>query len=750
MASITRTLAPKLEDNLEQLDQIASEQSVPEIGWSDYAGSAFTEAYKNNTSYSLGAYIMGQGSPTYNKDQLNELYPEVPQDYWKGSANAVQAELLYDRFKASQEKQELYNLLANVSSPNAQNTGLMADVVGAGSALGAGLADPINMAAGYVGYGASTVLGPVMTKFAPTFMNTVASSRMGMSLFNEVGQNLIADVAITNTLNQSFLNEYDQQDRTLWDTVKSSVGTAVIFGALRGLGKKSPTTGGDDFVDGVVKQNFDRITDRSNAATNSEAANLAVYNKATTHTATSPNPNISSSVTTRMATSAFNNANRAEFDTNEASFFGAYEKNSGTSDYPSARFGDTHVFVSSADSAQGIINTFGEQTTYEIYGHNGNAKLLDLETTLSSEYPQILDKIEAEFGVTIWDQLKGLDDDPSLADVFRAINELPNPEGKSGFDIVDMYDEINKGLSTEGYDGTLHNEAIGDGHQVMSIFKDKINESNMTKLHEGRSVVRPPEVDSHKIIDRIEAPIRTMDGQEILADAKVDHDSFYDEDIEFTNAYGDLNDKNTLKEIQESINAEVKIEDHVKEVEADLKARSKLDEKQAMVSMDKHLQKAKAIKDKGYTFDIEKNTDFTRDTWGSYENRLLIKNKNGDRVGYVEFTDGQINKTRVVLEAQRQGLATEAYRKIEEFLGKPVKPGSDQSQEAEALWAQKDRPFGNPDGTITKTSKQLTPDELREIYFQEMMDKYKEDLKADPPEKQEEFAKAVENCLRKG
>jgi len=729
MASITRTLAPKLEDNLEQLDQIATEQQVPEIGWSDYAGASFQEAYKNNTSYSLGAYIMGKGTPEYNKDQLNELYPEVPQDYWKGSANAVQAELLYDRFKASQEKQELYNLLANVSSPNAQNTGLMADIVVAGSTLGAGLADPINMAAGYVGYGASTVLGPVMTKFAPTFMNTVASSRMGMSLFNEIGQNLIADVAITNTLNQSFLNEFDQQDRSLWDTVKSSVGTAVIFGALRGLGKKSPTTGGDDFVDGVVKQNFDRITDRSNAATNSEAANLAVYNKATTHTATSPNPNISSSVTTRMATSAFNNANRAEFDTNGASFFGAYEKNSGTSDYPSARFGDTHVFVSSADSAQGIINTFGEQTTYEIYGHNGNAKLLDLETTPSSEYPQILDKIEAEFGVTIWDQLKGLDDDPSLADVFRAINELPNPEGKSGFDIVDMYDEINKGLSTEGYDGTLHNEAIGDGHQVMSIFKDKINESNMTKLHEGRSVVQPPEVDSHKIIDRIEAPIRTMDGQEILADAKVDHDSFYDEDIEFTNAYGDFNDKNTLKEIQESITTEVKIEDIIKEVTEEVKTSIE----QAINAANDDIS-AKRASNK-----TRKEID---------ESLLELKNAMDEL-----FPEVSAEEYLKIVEAKQK--LQEMYDAIPKARKAQIK------MDANATRME----ITNPDGTLksdwqdivkaktekefAEMTKKLEPVETKYFRAEQELEKVQEKIKSDPPDKSEEFAKAVENCLRK-
>lgn len=573
MASITGVLSPSTEQNLELLEQQASEQPVPEVGWKDYAKASFTEAYKNSTGYSLAGTIVGSGSPVYSKEQLSELYSDVPEDYWKGSANAFQAELLYDRFKASQEREELYNLITNVSDPN---KGLAADALGMGAGFAAGLSDPINIAAGYGGAAlVNKTITPFLGKIAPTFMKTVAGSRFSSTVLPEIAENLTADVAFTYTAQQAGLNKFDQREgsdeRSFLSTVEQSVGTAIFFGALRGLKKKAPISDGGGFTDKATQQNFNTNKDRANAATNSENANKVTYEDAIAHTATSANPNIPSSVNTRIAEATFSAESRATFDTQGTTFFGTFEKTSGISDYPGARFGDTYVFVNSADRAQGIINTYGKDSAYEVYGHRGDSKLLDLENTKSSDFPQILDKIETEFGSSVWNQLEGIGDDPSIADLFRAVNELPNPEGVSGFDVVAMFDEINRDLSTQGYDGTLYNEITGEGHQVMSIFADKIRGDQLTKLHEGKAeggIVVP---ESEKMNERTEAPIRTIDGQEIIADTRIDHDPFYDEDLEFSNSYIDFNDPLTVKQITDELSQDVKIEDYSKAIKDDIR-----------------------------------------------------------------------------------------------------------------------------------------------------------------------------------
>src|SRR5512139_1869045 len=111
MASISGILSPNIENSLQELERESVAQPVPSIGWGEYAQTSWNDSFKNSATYSLVGMAMGRGSPVYDTKQLQIIYPDVPQDYWKDSANAFQAEILYDRYKTAQEKQELYNLI---------------------------------------------------------------------------------------------------------------------------------------------------------------------------------------------------------------------------------------------------------------------------------------------------------------------------------------------------------------------------------------------------------------------------------------------------------------------------------------------------------------------------------------------------------------------------------------------------------------------------------------------------------------
>ena len=76
----------------------------------------------------------------------------------------------------------------------------------------------------------------------------------------------------------------------------------------------------------------------------------------------------------------------------------------------------------------------------------------------------------------------------TLAEVFRKINDYSKETGMSGKDIVDMFDKINDVFAANGYEGTIHTEAVGKTrHSVLSVFEKTLKSEHLEKVHEGQT-----------------------------------------------------------------------------------------------------------------------------------------------------------------------------------------------------------------------------------------------------------------------
>lgn len=121
-----------------------------------------------------------------------------------------------------------------------------------------------------------------------------------------------------------------------------------------------------------------------------------------------------------------------------------------------------------------------------------------------------------------------------------------------------------------------------------------------------------------------------------------------------------------------------------------------------------------------YSGKIESLTKGARGDWQSegytikptHQNDEMVQftayDKKGEYVGHANFihtnsmTDKPLDEmfaetTRVHPKHQRKGLATSMYRMAEKHMGRPVRPSSFQSESAQKLWNQPNRPFGKSD-----------------------------------------------------
>lgn len=585
MASINGILNPTIENSLNEMDDNAiGNMPVPQPSVWDYVKTSASNAYMSSTGIALGAWLAGKGSPNYNEQQLRDLYPDTPDNYWKGGANAFQAEYLYDRYKRQQERDTEKALITNSTDPNAVGSTTL-DAIGFGGSLAGDIADPLNMVAYGIGTAATKVAGAGVYRVAPAFMEALSSSKyikggaaLGGGLINTIGATLAAEVGIKYPLQQSILNEYEKKQRSLGETVKQSVGSAIVMGTLGHYGGQLFKSifgreGGaaPEFVDGMKNQSFYKAKDQANAYLGSESARTSNFTEAVNKVFTPDGNAVRASNTELMATKAFNMQKTPEFKLT-APFYGVYEKGSGKLDYAGERYGDTHVFMSSPEAAQGMLDTYAHTNPYLIYGHKGGLNLLDLENTPANDHPEVLDIIENEMGKGIFHKVS---DNASLAEVFREVMNSEEHEGISGNDVVDMFNRVNKTLAAQGFEGTLHKEQMGNtNHDVMSVFDPSMKDTDLQKIYEGKTSTPDVTVVENPPISRAESDITTFDGQTIKADEEVPHDIFYDNDPEFKKEYDRLNDPEYLKQVQETINSDplvIDIETAAKEVSSDIK-----------------------------------------------------------------------------------------------------------------------------------------------------------------------------------
>jgi GNAT superfamily N-acetyltransferase len=78
---------------------------------------------------------------------------------------------------------------------------------------------------------------------------------------------------------------------------------------------------------------------------------------------------------------------------------------------------------------------------------------------------------------------------------------------------------------------------------------------------------------------------------------------------------------------------------------------------------------------------------------------LVVRDKGGKEAGYAHVTHHSpitvgIAEVAIKKPHKRKGIGTEIYRQAEKISGKKLIPSEEFSDEAEALWSQPNRPFG--------------------------------------------------------
>jgi len=616
MASFQGIISPTIENSLEELELESTSQTIPDApDLGDYAAESFDSALKSGVSYTLGAMATGAGTPHYSQTQLTEIYPDVPEETWKGGANAFQAEFLADKYKHEQYKKELYDFVSGVTDPNAgAGRGLVTDTIGGLAELGGGLIDPLTLGTFMVTGAGVRALQTPLTKVAPIFMEKIASSRLITKVAAEVAENVVGDVGVTYPLRKFVLDDYEKQDTSLKDTVAQAIGSAVAFSSVKyaygsTIGKFFKRNAGAEFMEKMKDENFSKTKDKVNSHLNSDTANKAAFEDAATHTATSPLGGERSSVSERMATRAFDAGNSAKFDGTKAPYFGVYDGQSGKADYAGARFGDTHVFVSSPEAAQGMFDMYAKDgAEYKVYGHKGDLSLIDLEGQKAIDHPDILDIIDEEQGRRY---LENIHEDSTLADVFREVLDIAHEEGASGRDTSDMFDRINTVLAGDGYDGTTHFENQGNTrHTVMSVFDEALRAEDMEQLHKGTST-KPLEPRAEEtIVPRTDEPFTTLDGQKVDISEPLPPDTFYDLDDDFGEKLAKYNDPAYLAEVKAGENIhetyDTMVEDQLTTVADDLKQTLNLEK-----TMKGEIEGTSFTEE--YTMELQKQADALRE-----------------------------------------------------------------------------------------------------------------------------------------
>lgn len=605
-------------------------QPVIDPGTGTYLGQVFDNTIKDNPASHLIHKMASKGSPNYNQDQLQMLYPDTPPDMWKGGANAYQAEYLYDRYIRHKRQADLYDYVTGVNDPYSGHatSGLVTDALTAAVNITGGLLDPVVtgafMAANPIAAKLAGPLSNVASKIAPTIMEQIASSRFASGALHEIATNVVGESAVMYPLRKSVIDDFTKEDTSITDVVANAIGGAIVFHGLKTLKSKafvSLKDNGAAFYEKVVNENFTKNKDKVNASVNSESANSATLEEAVAHSA---NPELKKdkvSISERMSEKAFDGNRPARFESGSEVFWGVAEKKSGKTDYVGERFGDSHVFVSSKDAAQGIFDSFAKNgNEYQIIGHDGNVSALNIDEALAVDHPGVLDAFSEHpiINKILFDKLE---ESSTLGDAYRIVNDIATENGISGKDVTELFNNANSALKESGYQGTIHIEKVGrTSHEVLSVFDGEIRPEQVSKLHEGVSEAPiEPKVEEPINAKRERKAVKISKTEEIEIDPTMDpnegyvFDDFYDEDPDFIEAYNYFNSdeffdtphfendpneiKMTLKERVDNLLSDIKMSEdldaELKQEFDDMLRADLLENREAIMENRKKLKKMK-------------------------------------------------------------------------------------------------------------------------------------------------------------
>lgn len=560
MAGLKSFLKPDFGQNLEELDSIASQQLPPDVSGLEFFGDAAYNGMKDNLfstgiHYGINKFQQALGMSTkLSPDNLREVYPNIPEDMHKGGMTAYQAEVISDRLQRQQDMQSYQEILATNTggkfSPTAYAGYEMLELAGS---LGGGLIDPLNVAMGAVGSIATKGLAttaPLVQRAMPMLYKSIASSRLSSNVIREMSENFIGDLAVTYPANRLAFDEFNRQESDVGQMFVESLATGAVFGGVRSFSNSGR------LADKTAKTQMSSAGDRINSAVNPDSMNTAVTAEAIKAAAVHGDPNVRSSINKEIAKRVFgkNETASPNMDTTQTgTFYGAYEANTMTNGYVGRRYGDTHVFISSQDGINRMIDITSKDSSYRVMSHEPRGKILDLESSRALDFADILDIIDEEMPHAEWSKItEKFGDETTLAQVFDEVAKFNEDSGPSGFDYVEMFDQINKRFAEQGIDGTRYLEPDG-GHTVLSMFGDKLDETALNEI-ETKNGTGNLEATDLNISPREDITVTDLNGKEIESVSKVDYDHMYDHDPEIAAEIKRLNEVTDL-DVQELVRA---------------------------------------------------------------------------------------------------------------------------------------------------------------------------------------------------
>jgi hypothetical protein len=790
-------LNPSSETIDPQLEQRALiDQSVVAPETSSWAKREFWDTVQSNPFYNLLGAGISYGEPKQTQEQLEVIHPDMPERFFEGGATAFQAEMIVDKHNQKLQTEEMRQFLLGDNPDWIDSSSMW--TMGAAIDLAGGLTDPLVLSIfGRAGQLANVLKAP-LTSIAPTYMAKIAGSRAASLFGHELAVNVIGETAAMYPLKKAVLDEYTRgEETTLIGTVEGAIGSAVAFAGLKYVGGGlfgAAKNSGKEFVNKLREDNFLKLKDKSNAHINSESANEAIFKEAAAHTVSAEMGSPLSSVSERMSAKAFTGERNIVFNTAKA-FTGVFEKTSGKSDYLGERFGDTHVFSSDPNATQGMFDSIAKDgNNYEIYGHDGNIKTIDLDNEIILDHQEILDIIEnpLNMGVGFLDKIT---DESTLAQVFKEINNYAKENGMSGKDTVEMFNEINKVFKADGIEGTIHTEEMGKTkHSVLSIFDDALKGEHLEKVHEGQSdnPINPTPEEQTNL--RTTEDVNLGEGKTIPMEDSIPEDDYYDGDpaleldIKFWNSPEFESIPHVTDEIPDMVkNIKEKLEDVFAEVKQSQSLSKIIAIQERFHGSDKLFEQFKddfaghrngAVIGRGHYFG-KKNLATSFSSGGFlYESTIpdianlieadkFITNQSPEIKIKIEKMfeknpelDSFIqSKLKIDFSTREEILGLQLYELTRDFLvqegGNPSTSGEIQAGKfladngiKGATWLY-DQPNEH---TVIYNAEDIKIKSINEIELekiQEEIDAVKKEYADNSPEQENEVAKAIENCLRK-
>lgn len=442
--------------------------SEGEQGWLDTARAAYGNAALNNvvTSSIVKGFdsIIGDDK-RFTVDELKQIYPNAPQEFYKPNLTRYQAALTYAQYEAEDLAERYYS---------SRDSGTMGRL---GYGLIGSLGDPTAIMGGIVGApllrggAAMGLFGKTAKNFIPSLYAPGIRQTVGRILARELGENLVSTAAV-DVAAGIYQHKYSHAEVTP-GAVLTQIGAGTLLGTGTGalfdhlkfgskIGEKiakdsMPSHVSNSVLVETLTKEFADYADEIGAHTPFDALKAGAYNRA-------KNINTVSDIIRKPG-----------------EFFGIKEKITGIDTSFESKYGRTAVLVDDPRISEGIAQTAGAD--FGLYSVDlTGTKLVNLDTTFSDINPKTFELVNKLLPENKKINLEDFTStkNRSLQDLFDYAKEVLDGEEEDKF-FASLQDEFFKsGFGGYSYIGGKGLQA-DVAHGVVQLF-DSLDDDIISEL----------------------------------------------------------------------------------------------------------------------------------------------------------------------------------------------------------------------------------------------------------------------------